>query len=84
MRLTPWLVLVSTIAPAVAIAQKPTGELQVSTVRGPASELYIRKRPPTPEAPVLSEDLKTLLNTTEKKRDDKRLQAIGLDRKSVV
>ncbi|HSS01324.1 MAG TPA: tetratricopeptide repeat protein [Kofleriaceae bacterium] len=59
-----------------ALAQKP--EREVDTSRGPASELYIRKRPPAPEAPVLSPELKTLLASTEKKRDDKRLEAIGL------
>ena len=33
-----------------------------STSRGPTSELYIRKRPPAPEAPVLSQELKKLLD----------------------
>jgi len=66
------------VAPSIARAQKQAGELQVSTVRGPASELYIRKRPPTPEAPVLSKELKGLLASTEKRRDNKRLEAIGL------
>ena len=61
-----------------AFAQKPAGELQVNTVRGPAQELYIRKRPSSPEAPVLSKDLKELLTSTEKRRDDKRIEAIGL------
>jgi TolA-binding protein len=60
----------------LAAAQKP--EREVDTSRGPASELYIRKRPPAPEAPVLSAELKTLLSSTEKRRDDKRLEAIGL------
>jgi TolA-binding protein len=61
-----------------AFAQKPAGELQVNTVRGPAQELYIRKRPSSPEAPILSKDLKELLTSTEKRRDDKRIEAIGL------
>ncbi|HEX2691310.1 MAG TPA: tetratricopeptide repeat protein, partial [Kofleriaceae bacterium] len=64
------------LRPAIAAAQKP--EREVDTSRGPTSELYIRKRPPAPEAPVLSAELKTLLASTEKKRDDKRLEAIGL------
>src|SRR6188508_1161096 len=63
-------------APSLVYAQRP--EREVDTSRGPASELYIRKRPPTPEAPVLSAELKTLLASTEKKRDAKRLEAIGL------
>jgi cellulose synthase operon protein C len=66
------------VASGVASAQKPARELQVNSTRGPTSELYIRKRPPTPEAPVLSDELKQLLTATEKRRDDKRLQAIGL------
>jgi tetratricopeptide (TPR) repeat protein len=64
------------LLPGVAFAQKPAREIEVT--RGPATDLYIRKRPPAPEAPVLSTDLKQLLAATEKKRDDKRLQAIGL------
>src|SRR6476661_4781121 len=68
-----WLLV---LIPSIALAQKQAAEVELQ--RGPASELYIRKRPPTPEAPVLSKELKDLLNTTEKKRDDKRLEAIGL------
>src|SRR5690348_16771278 len=64
------------LVPAAALAQAPAREVQVT--RGPTSELYIRKRPVTPEAPTLSAELKTLLASTEKRRDDKRLEAIGL------
>ncbi len=65
--------LVATVTtPALADHSK---ELDVQ--RGPTSELYIRKRPPTPEAPVLSAELQDLLNKTEKRRDDKRIEAIG-------
>ena len=65
------------LAPAgPAAAQTP--EREIDTSRGPSSELYIRKRPPAPEAPVLSAELKALLASTEKRRDDKRLEAIGL------
>jgi tetratricopeptide (TPR) repeat protein len=72
-----WLACAAALTlPATAAAQKP--EREVDTSRGPASELYIRKRPPAPEAPVLSAELKTLLASTEKRRDDKRLEAIGL------
>ncbi|MEJ7602715.1 MAG: tetratricopeptide repeat protein [Kofleriaceae bacterium] len=70
------LLLALMLAPQLAGAQAPAREVQVT--RGPASELYIRKRPPTPEAPVLNAELKKLLVTTEKRRDDKRLEAIGL------
>jgi cellulose synthase operon protein C len=59
-----------------AHAQKAAQEIDVQ--RGPASELYIRKRPPAPEAPVLSAELKKLLASTEKRRDAKRIEAIGL------
>jgi tetratricopeptide (TPR) repeat protein len=61
---------------ATAFAQKPAQEIDLQ--RGPASELYIRKRPPAPEAPILSADLKKMLLSTEKRRDDKRTEAIGL------
>jgi cellulose synthase operon protein C len=73
---TAALALAIALAPATAVAQRP--EREVETSRGPASELYIRKRPPAPEAPVLSAELKTLLASTEKRRDDKRIEAIGL------
>ena len=68
--------VVALLVPAVAHAQKQAQEVDLQ--RGPASELYIRKRPPAPEAPILSAELKQLLQSTEKKRDDKRLEAIGL------
>lgn len=68
--------VVALLVPSLALAQKQAQELDVQ--RGPAAELYIRKRPPAPEAPVLSADLKKLLASTEKRRDDKRLEAIGL------
>jgi TolA-binding protein len=73
------LVLAALLLPATAFAQKQAQEIDVQ--RGPTSELYIRKRPPAPEAPVLTKELKDLLNTTEKRRDDKRLEAIGLLRR---
>lgn len=59
-----------------ALAQKKMGEVDVD--RGPTAELYIRKRPPIPEAPVLSVELKKLLTSTETKRDQKRLDAIEM------
>lgn len=65
------------LSSAVAAAQAPARDVP-TTSRGPTSELYIRKRPVAPEAPVLNQDLKTLLASTEKRRDDKRLEAIGL------
>ncbi len=65
------------LAPAAAWAQAPMKDVSTTT-RGPTSELYIRKRPVAPEAPVLSTDLKALLTSTEKRRDAKRLEAIGL------
>jgi tetratricopeptide (TPR) repeat protein len=68
-----FLILVLT---STAFAQKQAQEVDVQ--RGPTAQLYIRKRPPTPEAPVLTEELKKLLNATEKHRDDKRLEAIGM------
>jgi tetratricopeptide (TPR) repeat protein len=70
------IAIVVAVAIPRAHAQKPAHEIELQ--RGPAAELYIRKRPPTPEAPVLSKELKELLGSTEKKRDAKRLEAIGL------
>jgi tetratricopeptide (TPR) repeat protein len=63
------------LATAVAHAQ-PAKEIEVN--RGPTAELYIRKRPASPEAPILNAQLKALLASTDKARADKRLQAIGL------
>jgi len=57
-------------------AQKQAQEIDVQ--RGPAAQLYIRKRPATPEAPVLTAELKKMLTSTERRRDDKRLLAIGM------
>lgn len=69
-------ILATLVAVGTAHAQAPAREVQVT--RGPTAELYLRKRPVTPEAPVLSLELKRLLGSTEKRRDDKRLQAIGM------
>jgi cellulose synthase operon protein C len=74
--LGPLLIAGLAIGSPSAWAQKPAAEVNVQ--RGPASELYIRKRPPAPEAPVLSKELEKLLVATEKRRDAKRLEAIGL------
>jgi tetratricopeptide (TPR) repeat protein len=60
--------------PAVAAAQDGDVELE----RGPTSELYIRKRPPPPETPLLSAELQKMLEDTEARRDKKRSQAIAL------
>ncbi len=62
------------LTPALAQAQKGDVDLE----RGPASELYIRKRPPAPESPALSAELQRLLGETEIKRDKKRTQAIAM------
>ncbi len=80
MTMRTWLfvAVLATGAPTLAHAQAVAGPKELDSSRGPASELYIRKRPSSPSAPVLSADLKVLLASTEKKRDDKRLEAIGL------
>jgi cellulose synthase operon protein C len=64
------------IAPVAAQAQPRPKEVEID--RGPAAELYIRKRPPAPMAPALSAELRALLQSTEERRDEKRLEAIGL------
>jgi len=61
---------------AVAPAAAQDGDVDLD--RGPTAELYIRKRPPTPEAPSLSPELQKLLIDAEAKRDAKRAEAIGL------
>src|SRR5688572_951968 len=66
------------LAPAMAHGQGAKARELPSTSRGPTSELYIRKRPPSPEAPVLNEELKKLLVSKEKARDAKRLEGIGM------
>ena len=58
----------------IAVAQVS----EVNLDRGPASELYLRKRPPVPEAPILDPALKLLLASTETKRDNARIEAIAL------
>lgn len=66
---------------AMALAGAGLAQAQVAEVsldRGPTSELYLRKRPPVPEAPVLAPELKALLERTSKQRDERRLEAIAL------
>jgi len=70
-----WIIGASLVFAPLAAAQ-PAKEIQLE--RGPTSELYIRKRPASPEAPIISGELQKLLVTTEKRRDDKRLEAIKL------
>src|SRR2546423_1904277 len=61
-RLVPALLVLALAAPAAAQMA------EVSLDRGPAAELYLRKRPATPEAPVLAPELRKLLRATETKR----------------
>ena len=64
---------------SMARADGPGGASSVGALeRGPTAELYLRRRPTSPVAPVLAPELKELLGTTEKKRDDKRIAAIEL------
>ncbi len=71
---TIWLAATLLAAPALAHAQ--AGDVELA--RGPAAELYVRKRPPAAAAPVLSPELRERLTSTETARDDKRLEAIDL------
>jgi len=75
MRALGWLVPALTLALAAPAAAQVA---EVNLDRGPTSELYLRKRPPVPEAPVLDPELKKLLEATSKQRDERRLEAIGL------
>ena len=63
----------------VAIAGTARAQLApVEVVRAPTEDLYLKRRPPVPEAPVLTSDLESLLRTKEKARDVKRAEAIKL------
>jgi hypothetical protein len=66
------------LLPSLALAQPGGADDDVDLDRGPTAELYIRKRPATPEAPSLSPELQKLLMEAQEKRDKKRAQAIGL------
>ncbi|ACY16460.1 tetratricopeptide repeat protein [Haliangium ochraceum] len=46
--------------------------------RGPAAELYIRKRPPPPASPTLTAELESMLTEKEAAADEKRREAIEL------
>ncbi|MCA9677601.1 MAG: tetratricopeptide repeat protein [Myxococcales bacterium] len=74
-------VLIATVVGVAVTAAAPAARAQkgdVSLDRGPSSELYIRKRPPAPEAPSLPPELQQMLTAAEGARDDKRTQAIAL------
>ncbi len=74
-RLFAALVALATLAaPATIHAQL----VEVELGRGPTKELYIRKRPATPEPPRIPAELNTLLLAKEKQADAKRGEAIGL------
>ncbi len=76
--MSKWILLALLFVPTVALAQPATDDEDVDLDRGPTAELYIRKRPPTPEGPSLSPELQKLLTEAQEKRDAKRSQAIGL------
>ena len=65
----------------IAVAVPGTLHAQLTEVelgRGPTKELYIRKRPATPESPRIPAELNTLLLAKEKQANAKRGEAIGL------
>jgi TolA-binding protein len=72
------IITLVTIALVCAAGAARADMAEVDVQRGPAAELYIRKRPPAPASPVLSPELKRLLGIATKQRDAKREQAIGL------
>lgn len=71
-----WPLSTHSLGGRLAAAQPRPKEVEID--RGPTAELYIRKRPPAPVAPALSDELQKLLLATETKRDEKRLEAIKL------
>ena len=66
------------LATALAAPRAHAQPSEVNLDRGPAADLYVRKRPATPAAPILADELKTLLGDATTRRDDKRLEAIAL------
>src|SRR4029079_9379002 len=76
MRLLPALLVLGSI---VGLASPAAAQMtEVNLDRGPASELYLRKRPPTSEAPILAPELKELRAYAEQERDGKRIEAIAM------
>lgn len=75
MRLARALAVALALATPVGAAAQPS---EVSLDRGPTADLYVRKRPPVPEAPILAAELQRLLGDATRKRDEKRLEAIAL------
>ncbi len=53
-------------------------QVSVELDRGPAAELYIRKRPPPPASPALSDDIERMLSEKEAQAAAKRTEAIEL------
>ncbi len=70
--------LLATVLLSLAAGAAHAQDADVDLDRGPSAEIYIRKRPATPEAPSLSPELQALLIEAEAKRDAKRAEAIGL------
>ncbi|MCG8422348.1 MAG: tetratricopeptide repeat protein [Proteobacteria bacterium] len=69
-------VLFAVLAADAAAALAQLGDTDLD--RGPAAELYIRKRPASPFTPQPTGQLDKLLELREKQRNDKREQAISL------
>ncbi len=70
------ILVIAILVLGATTARAQMGEVDVQ--RGPAAELYIRKRPPAPASPVLPPDLQKMLGDATKKRDAKREEAISL------
>ena len=71
------LALVAGAPVARAQKGKPV-EVEVETDKSSAADLYVKRRPPTPEAPKLPREIEARLQVVEKAADGKRSEAIRL------
>ena len=72
---------VATIVLLLAALARPAAAQIIApaeVVRAPTEDLYIKRRPPVPEAPELTRKLEAMLKVKEKARDGKRAEAIKL------
>ncbi|HEY8146915.1 MAG TPA: tetratricopeptide repeat protein [Kofleriaceae bacterium] len=64
--------------PAARAQKGNPKEVEVETDKSAAADLYVKRRPPTPEAPRLPKEIEARLQVAEKAADGKRSEAIRL------
>ena len=65
-------------APAARAQKGNPKEVEVETDKSAAADLYVKRRPATPEAPKLPKEIEARLQVAEKAADGKRSEAIRL------